>query len=230
MKKLFFQSIAVAALALFSLTSCNLGGIDNPADPEEEQVDERINVVIPQELLDQIKDYMPIYDGVNPPNVEGTFLIDPYVYVYTSDGFYEAGHQIDSYLMRFYNQNMTTNTLDYNGRHVTQDAFQNGNGVFISGTGNNFTIYFNTEGESYGIYLKTALIVSGTLTADGIANLRRAFVCIDKGDDPDGDLLDVGTFRVFKDNDELCERSEWPAEARSMRPKTVKNNLIETAK
>ena len=228
MKKLFFQSFAVAVFALFSFTSCDLFTIDNPSP--EDQTDERINVVIPEDLLIKVREFMSIYDGVTPPKIEGTFLISPYVAIYTSDGFYEAGDELDPYVMKFYNQDMTKNTLDYNGRHLTLDAYQSGEGVFISGSGNNFTIYFNTEGQTYGIYLKTALIVSGTMTPEGIKDLKRAFVCIDKGDDPDGDLLDVGVYRVFEDGDGLCEPTEWPASARSMRPVVVKNKLIETAK
>ena len=215
-------------LCMFALPSCtfNLG---NPAVDDEEQVDQRINIVINAELLEKVKGYMTIYDGVNPPNVEGTFRLDPYVYIYSSDGVFEAGHKILPYVIKFSNQDMTNNTLDYNGKHIGNDTYQNGEGVFISGSGNNFTVFFNTVGESNGIATKHAVIMSGTITAEGIKNLRRAFVMLEKGPDPDEMLMDVGTFRIFRDEDELCEPMEWPATARSLRA-AESSILVESAK
>ena len=213
MKKLYFQSLAVAFMALFTLTSCELFFFDNPTETEEEQTDTRIKMVIPEDLLELVKGYMPVYDGVNPPNIEGTFLIDPYIYIFDSNGNWEAGDQLTSFVLKFTNQDNTTNTLDYEGKHTDNSSYQSGKGVFISGSGNDFTIFFNVEGYTYSdgekFWIKDALIISGTMTPNGIKNLRRAFVVVDKSDDPEKKIIDVGVFRVFKDQDELCVPANW---------------------
>ena len=59
------------------------------------------------------------------------------------------------------------------------------------------------------IYTKTALVISGTKTASGIEDLHYAFVIVEKGDDPDGKLMEEGVFRVFKDEDGMSVNSDW---------------------
>lgn len=44
-----------------------------------------IEDVVPPEILDQMDPYMNIYRGTNPPNVEGTYFVDPFVTVYCQD-------------------------------------------------------------------------------------------------------------------------------------------------
>ena len=52
--------------------------------------------------------------------------------------------------------------VDYNERNEEGDAVGAGNGAFISGTGNNFTAFFNVTGSTDGISTKTAVVISGT--------------------------------------------------------------------
>ena len=54
--------------------------------------------------------------------------------------------------------------------------------------------------------------MSGTKTAEGIQNLQYAFVMVEKGDDPEGILMEEGVFRVFKDGDEISYYTSWPVE------------------
>ena len=110
---------------------------------------------------------------------------------------------------------MTYNTIDYAEVATSGTAESTGKGAFISGSGNNFTAYFNTEGTSNGIYQKTALVISGTKSSTGIKNLYYAFILVEKGYDPDGILMDEGYFRVFKDEDGLSVNSTWPSRTRS---------------
>jgi hypothetical protein len=179
--------------------------------------DDRIDDVVPEEIRDDMKDYIPIYDGVNPPKVEGTYFIEPFVAVYCQDqaqGGYAPGSQVSPYYIQFYNQNTTNNTLDYKEQAQGGISSSVGEGAFISGEGDNFTVFFNTIGMSSGIETKTALIISGTKTADGIKDLYYAFVMVDKGPDPDHKLMEEGVFRVFKDEDGLSVPTSWPSESR----------------
>lgn len=172
--------------------------------------DDRLDRVIPQNIQDALKPYMPVYDGINPPIVEGEYIMSPSVAVYCEDDGYDPGDVVKDYYLHFYNQNITNNTLDYEGKHVDSDSYEFGQGAFISGYGDNFSAFFNTDGATDGIKTKTALIISGTKTSSGIKDLYYAFVMVEKGPDPDDELMDEGVFRVFKDGDGLAENTTWP--------------------
>ena len=185
--------------------------------------DDLLISVVPEEILEKIDDHMPLYSGVNPPNVEGAYFIDPFVAVYCEDqgdGGYDPGTIVYSTRILFSNQNASKNTLDYNSVSVG-GSWQEGKGAFISGSGDNFTAFFNTEGISSGIYIKTALVISGTKTSSGIENLHYAFVMVEKGDDPDEKLMDEGVFRVFKDEDGMSVNSDWTWDYSSISSRSV---------
>lgn len=192
--------------------------------------DERLNNVVPEEIQEKMKDYMPIYTGVNPPNVEGVYFMDPCETVYCEDagnGGYETGQVISSAYIQFMNQNFTDNTLDYKDMEPGFSV-KTGKGAFISGSGNHFTAFFNTTGTSHDIPIKTALLVSGTKTSSGISDLYYAFVMVEKGSDPDNELMEEGVFRVFKDQDGLAVNSTWPSEVPSRRSASNKNSMYST--
>ena len=175
--------------------------------------DERIEQVIPDDIRLKMEAYVPIYDGVNPPNIEGCYLLDPMVAIYMSDydgdlsAFEWAGEYIN-----FTNQNTVTNTIDMEELSTNGDAYAIGEGAIIVGEGNNFSVLFNTEGATHGIYNKTALLISGTKGKDGIENMKYAFVMVEKGDDPEGELMEEGAFRVFQDQDGMAYATSWPIE------------------
>jgi hypothetical protein len=169
----------------------------------------RINQVIPPDILDQMDDYIPIYDGVNPPNVEGQYLLSPAELTLDTTNNFEIGHVFSDVYFQFRNQDMVNNTLDYAEKQ--ESSSQTGTGAFISGEGDKFSVFFNTVGTSvydgYTIPYKTALVISGIITSKGIEDLTYAFVMVEKQDAPKPYLMDVGGFRVIKDSDGLCTRS-----------------------
>lgn len=185
------------------------------------QIDERINSVIPEDIQKKMEPYIPIYRGNTPPNIEGTVYVDPFTAVYCEDypdnGGYAPGRQVNSEYIRFSNQNMVYNTLDIDTRSVAGTETQTGSGAFISGSGNNFTAYFNTVGQSSGIYTRTALLISGTKTSSGIADLKYAFVMVEKGSDPTHILMNEGVFRIFEDQDGLSTYTSWPGSSAPQR-------------
>ena len=174
--------------------------------------DERLDEVVPSEIREKMDDYMPIYPGTNPPNIEGCYYIDPFETVYCEDqgnGGFDPGDLVVSYYCLFQNQNTSDNTIDFYGMSDSEQSEQ-GNGAFISGSGNNFTAFFNTEGTSSGISTKTALVISGTKTSEGIKDIYYAFVMVEKGEDPENKLMKEGVFRVFHDQDGLAVNATWP--------------------
>lgn len=180
-------------------------------------VDERINSVVPEDIQEKMEPYIPIYMGNTPPNIEGTVFVDPFSTVYCEDygnGGYAPGDIVNSTYIRFSNQNTVYNTLDIDQTSGGGTATSTGTGAFISGSGNNFTAFFNTTGQSSGISTKTALVISGTKVTGGIQNLKYAFVLVEKGSDPENKLMKEGVFRVFEDKDGISPLVDWPNSTR----------------
>lgn len=171
--------------------------------------DERIEQVVPDDIRQKMEPYIPIYDGTNPPNVEGCYFIDPYEAVYCEDNGYAPGERVSSYYIKLTNQSRE-NTIDMEQCSSNFGSYSIGEGAFISGEGNNFTIFFNMIGTTHGIYTRQATLLSGTKATGGIKNLRYAFVLVEKGDDPENKLMKEGVFRVFQDKDGMSYSDTWP--------------------
>ena len=167
--------------------------------------------------------YMPIYDGDTPPNIEGIYRCSPDNLVYDSTGGFYPGHTFIDALFHFYNQDMVNNTVDYRGAYVYSDGTTSTDLTslesYVTGSGNNFTVFFSvtattygaTQGYSYDVVTKEAYAVSGTVGENGISNLYWGFAFLEKSDDPDNMLVPVGTIRVFKDGDGWSEKTTWPS-------------------
>lgn len=191
----------------------------------------RIDHVIPPEYKEPMEPYITIYEGANPPNIEGVFIMSPVRLFYDSTYDYDIGYEFSDMYFRFFNQDMINNTLDYQEKQGKSEG--KGTGCFISGEGDKFTVYFDIDETYYGshtIYLKRALIISGILTENGIKNCEYAFVVTDKSDDPDKELINPGDFRVVKDGDGLSKYTSWPNSVRTRGSATYLPSMIERAK
>lgn len=194
------------------------------------ETDERLSTIVPPEIQEKMKPYMKIYDGINPPDVQGTFVMEPSEVVYCSDNGYNPGEVMGTeQFIKFSNQNFLKNTLDYEDAEVTLDTYElvshsQGDGAFISGFGNNFTAYFKVEGTSSGIYIRGAYLISGTKEETGISNCTYAITLIEKGEDPENEIMDAGTIRIFKDGDGMANKANWPL--RNERSLAAKSNLL----
>lgn len=198
--------------------------------------DERLDNVVPPEIQTRLEQYMPIYTGVNPPNVEGCYFLDPEETVFCEDydastwtKFYPGFIVVSNYIL-FHNQNMQNNTLDYAELGANGNSSKVGEGAFISGSGNNFSAFFNTNGEQYDsdhqntITYRTALLISGTKTPEGIQDLYYSFVMVEKFNDIYDVLMDENVFRVFRDQDGLSVNATWPS-SRSRKDKVEAGDL-----
>lgn len=204
-KNLLFACVAFALAGV--LTSCEYFRSDNPTPTPKK--DDRIEKVIPADLREKIEAYIPIYDGVNPPNIEGTFYIDPQILVASSREDDAIGSHYSSEYDRFYDQDMTKNVISLVRVQGGGSEWAKGDGAFISGYGDNFTVYFDAEGANGDATFKTAYIISGTLTDGGISKIYTGFILKEKND-PNGRLVEVGTFRFFSDEDGMSVKADWP--------------------
>lgn len=224
-KKAFYRFNGVLALlvCLLTFTACPLDDDEKDKDNGggSGTVDPRLGQVIPDEYRNQMARYIPIYDGVNPPSVEGVYVSSPEVLVYdTGSGTTEAGHVYGDYYFKFTNQNGTKNTLDYSYYGAGGRDTGTGRGAYISGEGNNFTIFSAQEGVSDGIRYKVVKVISATVTSGALKNFYEAFLMKEKSGDPKNTLMPVGAFRVTKDGDGLAETATWPVSARGFEAAT----------
>lgn len=182
------------------------GGGDIP-----EEVDPRIDNVVPDDIRDKMEDYMPIYNGTTPPTIDGIYLVSPVKLVYDSfDNLPVGWEDAEPMIMHFFNQNTTNNTLSYEmkeGDELTEQSSQ----VNISGSGKNFTVYFNSTGTYLGSPVKQAIVISGTKTDTGLSNVFYGNVVLNQVG-----LLPAGTYRVFKDGDGNSPTTTWPSSARAL--------------
>ena len=205
-------------------TYLNIDGKKEYSDERYEFTISRINQVVPEWILELMEPYIPIYEGVNPPLLNGFFAISPMKLTYNSNpsGNWLPGKIVADTFIYFSDQDQATNTLNFYGFSMNSSGEvleeEYGLGAFISGEGKNFSVFFNTEGLVYysdgNVSSKTALIISGTKEANCIKDLYYAFVMIEK-DDPNNHLMKVGSFRVYVDADGVADEIDLNDSSRS---------------
>ena len=167
-----------------------------------------INDVVPADILSEIKKSMPIYEGETPPEIEGVYVVNPNELVIASAEDLSPGIVISNDTIKFTNQNVKTNVITFERKQRTENEFSDF--VSLVGNGNNFTAYFNADGTTTeGINYKTATVISGTMTANGIKDYYKAFIITEKDPDPKNVLFPAKAFRIFKDGNGLAENATW---------------------
>lgn len=157
--------------------------------------------IIPEETLQQIKAQgMPIYEGTNPPNIEGIYLLDNLRFHYSSDpgekGF-TKGDKAVNYKYRFYEQNGVKLKSDYRALKFGVNDIATGSGAIISGSGNNFTVFLNHAAHTEGVKNNDITLISGELTPEGIKDLVLTLTITEK-EDAKNQIMKVGVYRIFQ--------------------------------
>lgn len=152
--------------------------------------------VLSAEEQDAVSQYMPIYEGCTPPNVEGDWLASPMTLTFASDNY--AGEFYDLH-WRVERQNRR-NLAKYKEWQNTASAL--GKEAHIIGEGDNFTMYTieQSVNESRGWSCEQVTVISGTKTANGIEGYRYAVVMRNKTDER-GIIIEPDSYRVFTDGD-----------------------------
>ena len=170
----------------------------------EGEFDQRITQQIPQEYLEKMSAHMPIYSGNTPPAIEGTYVLSPLLLHYSSDG--QSLNNLADQFIRMTNQDTSKNTVMYEDKQASN--YKERTEMVVLGKDNNFTIFAVVPGYLGSVTYKLATIVSGTMTDAGIKDCHIALLMVDKND-PDNQVMKVGTYRIFKDKDGLAEPSSW---------------------
>jgi len=206
----------LAAIILFMLMGLMFNACEDITSCECEDTagynPDLIDDYVPLEYQDKLTPYMPIYKGNTPPNINGVYEMKPTILVVDSGGSAKPGQEFLPMTMRFSSQNNPDITYEEYQKSSNGDiALSKGDEVKITGSGNfSTTVFVVTTNHSDGVITKSATVISGEKTKDGIKNIRYAFIVLEKiGDENNNKYVKVGTYRVFKDGDELAQNSTW---------------------
>lgn len=199
-----FGLLPIIAAAALMFTAC--GSDDEDPVNTDSYEDSRITSVVPAQYLNQIRNHMKINDGLNPPLIEGIYLMHVSTLVFDSYNASPRDTFDDAYL-NFYDQNTANKTVKLMESGGTEGT---GTGAYISGEGNNFTVFLNMSGSSHGFTYKEAVIISGTKTSEGIRNMEYCLLMIENNDYDAQYIMKPGHFRIIKDGDGMSETTTWP--------------------
>lgn len=185
------------------------------ATPENETVgfSDEIRNIVPQSIIDDLrKNGMEIHEGKVPPNISGAYLFSPLILTKPVDIYdAEVGTEFISEKYKFYNLSNQNQVLSIDTKAVIGESYATGQGAYVSGSGNYFTIFSELSGVNVEngntITSKQIQAISGELTANGIKNVQLSLTMKSKTGDPgDKYLIKVGQSRIFKDGDGLSEK------------------------
>ncbi len=172
----------------------------------EEEKPESIDDVIDKETLDEIEESgMDLNKGLDPPDIQGKYLVDDLYLVYDSKyppHYFDPGYIMKDYIYTFYDQTDEHNIKVQYQAPDNPGVYGGGDGAFISGSGNKFTIYLRTKSKLTGAYLSTMQIISGEIVEEGIENMKIALIIMGKeGADVHNiemeDFPPIGTKRII---------------------------------
>lgn len=160
--------------------------IETPEDNKKTEIlKEKIEKAVTAEVVAQLKKLgMPIHDGIQPPDIEGSYLADDITLkVCNIDDYDPIGTKYINEKWTFKNQDnerfSVSMMIEYENES-TPDSYN----MIISGSGEKFTLYsgqtgISKEGNAYRI----VNIYSGTKTDDGLGNVHLAIFWIEESYD-----------------------------------------------
>lgn len=193
----------LAALALIAVSSFAV----SCKKKNKSGLSDKIQSIISEALVDSLKKRgMVIHEGSTPPIVEGIYLLSPNELTsnFGPGDSWQPGRIIDDYKHKFYDQSGDEVKKDY--KSSTGSDVGAGQGSYLSGSGNAFTMFTEDAGVSNGVAYKNVSVISGIITDEGIKDFQHAFIMTEKtNDDENNILIPVGASRVYKDSDGLAE-------------------------
>jgi len=204
--------------------------MDNP--PVFDGFEASINDLYTPAQVDAIEQIGLVFNlGDQPPNIEGTFRVEPVIVQATTapedDG--ETGFELPAQTYTFSNQNNSTLTVDL---LLIEDSGQTtvGNGSFISGNDQQFTVYFVSETNIDGFVADTTITLSAVISGNGIENVQAAgFLLNDRGD-PGDVFIPNNAGRLVIDEDGFSERIQSKDKIGNVSEATSGKSLLGTSR
>jgi hypothetical protein len=173
---------------------------------KQELLDKKIKDIIPPEYLDSLKKLgLTINTDFNPPNIEGIYIVTPFIMASTSvpNDRVKVGDKFLDGKVQFSGQ---TSDFDIKllGRNLLHDR-DTSIVTAIAGSGNDFTVYGkvkSTSGTKSAIF---AIIISATKDGNTFKNFKMGIINVDNSKGGTGTFIAQGTGRVAYDKDLISE-------------------------
>lgn len=201
----------ITAISILSINSCKKN--------DETGFSEDIENFVPDSTMQALEEMgMIINEGKVPPSLDGYFLASPLIMTESSvpDESYDSTTNFVDYLYYFHNQDNDELTidLDIDGLNDSHELISHSEGIGTFLSGNNsffssFTIqdgYTLLEGSDTAFY-KLLTVLSGKIDNTGILDYQYALLMLDDYGDPYDYYIPNNTGRLFKDGDDLVERT-----------------------
>lgn len=200
MKRNELPNLMLLSLISLLIMGCLKDGNETIALPE---IGTASNV-IPDDIRMEFESKMEIYEGANPPDITGCFVISPEKLYYASDRDKAPTSFADSYFA-FYNRK--GNTYEYKEKQGNSEGYSPL--VTVIGSGDGFTAYFISDTQNHdGGWIRQSTLITGTITSRGIENIKYAFIALNVYD-PENNIMDENEYRIFYDGDGIASINNW---------------------
>lgn len=143
---------------------------------------------------------MKLYEGQNPPNIEGSYYLDSLTIAHDDLGL---DHFIHEYTYTFKRDSSGDLVLSYAGPQAGDRADELP--VRIYGSNKCFTVVADVEATSNGCHYKMSQVVSGCMTSNGIADFQLGIVMGNKSGTNCEDMLNEDHRRIINEEDGMAE-------------------------
>jgi hypothetical protein len=179
---------------------------DTAGDDDDGRIDDvpdDVNDFLDSSDIEKLKAAgMPIYTGDNPPNIEGSYLLNTLTIIYDEIGL--EGMTVAQYTVTYFDQTENGGVKqNYEAPDVGDTA--NGLGAFISGDGDCFTVFVDTTGMVSGCDYKLPAIHSACLTGSGMTDYFWGVLMKEKVGTGCDALIPVDAARVLEEIDGVAE-------------------------
>lgn len=167
-----------------------------------------IKNIVPDNILTIITNLgMPMYTGKTPPSLVNFYKLSPRTLKSSNiPNDYSAGTKFYDMNIHFYNQNNTALSLKMDFAEMgSGGGTGSGQGAFISGSGNNFSVFLQVSYTASGQTCEMIEVFSGTMTSTGIKDLYDALFMVNDHGDPGNLWIANGQGRVFYDSDGMSQ-------------------------
>jgi hypothetical protein len=172
---------------------------EDDTTPAGETYPAPIQSMITQSMVDSLRAAgANVYSGTAPAIVNGIYFMHPDSCTFDNSPGNFAGTLFADYKFRFTNQNNTSFNITVEQKNTSSGTLSpTPVSSYISGSGNNFSIFVLRTISPQGVSVQQFNVLSGTLTAGGVQNFKNVLYLRSKGSDPGNTLPPAGTIRVF---------------------------------
>lgn len=189
--------VIILTAGFLGFSSCKKSSDDTAAT--QDTFPTPIQSMVTQSMVDSVRAAGGrIYSNTTPAIVNGIYYMHPDSCTYDNSPGNFAGTLFADYKFRFTNQDNNTAVITVEQKNTSSGALSpTPASTYISGNGNNFSIFVLRTISPGGVPVQQFNILSGTLTSGGVQNFQNILYLRSKGSDPGNTLPPAGTIRVF---------------------------------